>query len=199
MSFCSGWITLSYSVGNSYINKSVIVFLVTIKWSRGLFSVLQCYIWFSILRRITRVCSLRHKCLNIGCISYYCSLCYWQFDHFHSVGNGGTGAEFLSKWRYLLYLCQLRPSVKGHTLPQLQVCVPESTLASTTVITCCCSLFFMLIFTARREPFFRVLLQNKLLFNILSSPWNLCYCDEEKNAYPTDSNPSILYCPSQYY
>ena len=76
---------------------------------------------------------------------------------------------------------------------------PESALASTRVIICCCSLFIMLIFATRRDSFFRALLQNKLLFNILSISQNLCYCDEEKNAYPTESNYNIIYCSSLYY
>ena len=126
---------------------------------------LQCYIWHSILCRVTRVCSHRHKCLNTGCISYYWSLFYQQFDHFHSVGNRGTGAEFFVQMKVPL----VPLSSKTFSLRTLWS-VPESALASTTVITCCCSLFIMLIFTTRRDSFFRVLLQNKLLFNILSSP-----------------------------
>jgi len=35
-------------------------------------------------------------------------------------GMGELVQNFLSKWRYLLYLCQVRPSVKGHALTQLQ-------------------------------------------------------------------------------
>jgi hypothetical protein len=71
-------------------------------------------------------------------------------------------------------------------------------LASTIVITCCCSLFIMLIFTTRRDSFIKVLLQNKFLFSIISSPQDLCYCDEEKNVYPTDSNSNII-CYSSLY
>lgn len=145
---------------------------------------------------------LRHKCLNIGCISYYWSPCYRQFNHFHSVGNGGTGAEFFVQMKVPLVPLSSKTFSERtctNTITGTLWSVPESTLASTTVITCYCSLFIMLIFTARRDPFFRVVLQNKLLFNILSSPSNLCYCDEEKNAYPTDSNPNIIYCPSLYY
>jgi len=77
--------------------------------------------------------------------------------------------------------------------------VPQSTLVSTTVNICWSSLFIMLIFTTRRDSFFRALLQNTLLFNILSSPQNLCYCDEQKNAYPTDSNSNIIHYSSLYY
>jgi len=37
-------------------------------------------------------------------------------------GMGELVQNFLFKWRHLLYLCQIRPSVKGRALPQLQAC-----------------------------------------------------------------------------
>jgi hypothetical protein len=63
------------------------------------------------------------------------------------VGKLGSGAEFLFKWRYLLYVCQVRPSVKGCALPKLQACcglcqslpwLPLQ-LSSTVVLSSLCS------------------------------------------------------------